>query len=188
MLEELLAHPRVMEETVLAGDLGFMAIHGGLEQGTAGMARRLAAAVGGSLYVVEQPDDLAWHIPSTLYEPASSTALSRFIGHVRTVVSIHGFGRRHLQRSVLVGGRNTDLAARLAEAIRQGTELRVVDDPAQIPHGLRGLHPRNPVNLPPEAGVQLELSPSARVDPDRAVLIDALRRSLAHDEAARASS
>ena len=32
----------------------------------------------------------------------------------------------------------------------------------EIPKELRGLHPKNPVNIPPLAGVQLELPPTLR--------------------------
>jgi phage replication-related protein YjqB (UPF0714/DUF867 family) len=38
----------------------------------------------------------------------------------------------------------------------------IVDDLDAIPKELRGLHPRNPVNLPPRQGVQIELPPRAR--------------------------
>ena len=38
----------------------------------------------------------------------------------------------------------------------------VVDDLEEIPRGLRGLHDANPVNLPRDGGVQLELPPTIR--------------------------
>ena len=38
----------------------------------------------------------------------------------------------------------------------------MIDDIDDIPHGLRGQHLANPVNLPANAGVQLELPPTLR--------------------------
>lgn len=151
-----------------------MALHGGLERHTATIARRVAARTGASLYRVSQPRDLAWHIPSTAHHPSESPALTEFLGHVRTVISLHGFGRPHLTRSVLVGGRNAVLGAQVAAALRRFTELRVVDDPAVIPKGLGGRHPANPVNLPELAGVQLEMTQSARAEPHVEGVIEAL--------------
>lgn len=160
-----------------------MALHGGVEPGTAPIAHQVAERSGASLYTVTQPDDLVWHLPSTMYDPGESAALRSFVSHVRTVVSLHGFGRPHLRRTVLVGGRNAVLGAELARSIRSHTKLTVVDDPVQIPRGLRGRHHANPVNLPPDAGVQLELSASARVTPHVDGLVEALvavvRRHLA---------
>lgn len=143
-----------------------MALHGGLERHTARIAGRIADATGASLYRVTQPPDLAWHIPSTEHDPAVSPVLRRFLRHVSTVVSVHGFGRPSLRRTVLVGGRNRSFGREIAAALRRRTSLTVVDDLDAIPAGLRGRHPANPVNLPARAGVQLELSPSARVAPE----------------------
>lgn len=151
-----------------------MALHGGLEAGTERIATRVADRTGASLYTVTQPADLGWHIPSTGCTPGVSDALDRFLSHVRTVVSFHGFGRPHLRRTVLVGGRNRVLGARLAGAIRSHTGLRVVSNPAAIPVGLRGRHPANPVNLPRLAGAQLELSASARMVPEVDALVEAV--------------
>jgi phage replication-related protein YjqB (UPF0714/DUF867 family) len=178
MLRELLAHPLVSEEMRLGGPVGVMAIHGGIEAETAEMARELADATGASLYLVQQPEDLSWHLPSIHYDPAHSTRLSDFLGHVRTVVSLHGFGRVHLPKSVLVGGRNDTFRADVASGLRAGTGLRIVDDLEEIPRPLRGRHPANPVNLPAEAGVQLELSASARLLPHRAMVVAALTAAI----------
>lgn len=158
----------------MRGSIGVMALHGGLEKHTETIAGRIAARTGASLYRVVQPRDLAWHIPSTSYRPDESDGLRSFLSHVRTVVSLHGFGRPHLKRTVLVGGRNTDLGEEVAAAIRRFTDLRVIDDPDGMPKGLAGRHPRNPVNLPELAGVQLELSHSARVAPAVEGVVDAL--------------
>ena len=179
MLRELLAHPLVSEEMRLGGPVGVMAIHGGIEAETAEMARELVEATGASLYVVEQPEDLSWHLPSIHYDPADSPRLSEFLGHVRTVVSLHGFGRVHLPKTVLVGGRNDALRSHVASGLRAGTGLRIVDDLEEIPRPLRGRHPSNPVNLPVEAGVQLELSATARLLPHRARVVVAMAAAIA---------
>lgn len=188
MLAELLAHEGVVEEMSVTGSLGVMALHGGLEKATAAIARELARQSGSSLYVVEQPYDLAWHIPSTRYRPNQSRRLAAFLDHVRAVVSIHGFGRQSLPRTVLVGGRNVQLGSEIATALRRATDLRVIDAADDIPPGLRGLHRHNPVNLPPDAGVQLELSQSARAAPHRDALVKALVSVLRCHQEARTRS
>jgi phage replication-related protein YjqB (UPF0714/DUF867 family) len=48
----------------------------------------------------------------------------------------------------------SELAARLRPAL---PEYRIVDDVDAIPSHMRGLDPRNPVNLAAQGGVQLEL-------------------------------
>lgn len=165
MLAELLAHPGVVETCVLRSAFGLLAPHGGnLEQGTDGIAARAADRAGASLYTVSQPADLYWHVPSVAFDPAASPALARFLAHVDTVVAIHGYGREGMWTTVLVGGGNRALAGRLSGTLqtRLGDGFRVVDDVAAIPAGLRGLHPRNPVNLPRHGGAQLELPPRVR--------------------------
>ena len=66
--------------------------------------------------------------------------------------------------AVLLGGTNRPFAHHLAGHLR-GTlpdDYRVVDDLAEMPSRLRGVHPRNPVNRPRHGGVQVELPPSIR--------------------------
>jgi phage replication-related protein YjqB (UPF0714/DUF867 family) len=59
---------------------------------------------------------------------------------------------------VLVGGANRDLVAGLASDLRAVLpDYRVVDDVDAIPSHMRGVDPRNPVNLATRGGVQLEL-------------------------------
>jgi phage replication-related protein YjqB (UPF0714/DUF867 family) len=172
---ELLAHPGVEEDLVLAGTFGFMAPHGGnLEGGTDGVAAAAAAAAGASLYAVRQPPDLRWHIPSTQVVPSESATLATFLDHVEVAIAVHGYGRPTLRGTILVGGRNRELASAVASALRIAVPVHpVIDDLDQIPRELRGLHPRNVVNLPSCHGVQLELPPSAR-DPAPEGLVDAL--------------
>ena len=95
---------------------------------------------------------------------AASRALAAFVGHVDVVVAVHGYGRIDMWTTLLLGGRNRGLAARLGAALRAslGGGFTIVDDLEAIPPELRGLHPRNPVNLPRDGGVQLELPPRVR--------------------------
>jgi phage replication-related protein YjqB (UPF0714/DUF867 family) len=164
VLADLLAHDGVVETCELRASYGFMALHGGsLERATAEVARESAARCGGSLYAVEQPEDLQWHIPSHRYDPADAPRLASFLGHVDQVISVHGYGRDGWWTRVLVGGGNRELAAHAADVLRDHLEgFEVVDTLDEIPRELRGLHPENPVNRPGTGGVQLELPPRLR--------------------------
>ena len=165
MLGELLAHPGVEETCTLRSRFGILAFHGGnLERGTDTIATTAASRAGASLYAVSQPSDLRWHVPSVAFAPEASPDLARFVAHVDAAVAIHGYGREGMWTTLLVGGRNRPLAVRLAHALRGrlGDGFTVVDDVSAIPERLRGLDPRNPVNLPRFAGAQLELPPRVR--------------------------
>jgi phage replication-related protein YjqB (UPF0714/DUF867 family) len=183
VIADLLAHDGVVETCELRATYGFMAIHGGsLERGTAEVARRSADASGASLYTVEQPDDLQWHIPSHLYDPAGAPRLSAFLAHVEVVVSVHGYGREGWWTRLLVGGADRDLAARTATTLRAHLDgFEVLDGIDAIPRELRGLHPDNPVNRTRAGGVQLELPPRIRgLGPNgRSEHVDALVGGLA---------
>lgn len=161
---ELLAMTGVQEICELRGRIGFMAYHGGsLEEQTDVIAHHAAARSGASYYAVLQPGDLQWHIPSHKVTPASSSQLKNFIDHVDTVITIHGFGRQDHFTSVLLGGQNRDLAEHVAGHLRPRLpEYSIVTDLDRIPKDLRGLHPANPVNLPAQQGVQIELPPRIR--------------------------
>jgi phage replication-related protein YjqB (UPF0714/DUF867 family) len=166
VLGELLAHPGVEEQCELRSRFGVLAFHGGsLERGTDVIAVAAAERAGASLYVVRQPPDLRWHIPSAAFDPADSPKLAAFVDHVELAVSIHGYGRAGMWTTLLLGGRDRRLAGRLGAALRSrlgGDGFTIVDDLAEVPEELRGLHPRNPVNLPSGHGVQLELPPRVR--------------------------
>lgn len=165
MLEALLAHEGVEERCVLGSRFGLMAFHGGnLERGTDAIATAAATRSGASLYAVIQPPDLRWHVPSLEFQPSRSPALARFLDHVEVAVAVHGYGRRDMWTTLLLGGRNRDLAAALGAALRMtlGDGFTVHDDLTGIPRELRGVHARNPVNLPARGGVQLELPPRVR--------------------------
>jgi phage replication-related protein YjqB (UPF0714/DUF867 family) len=155
---ELVGQPGVEEHVVLGSRIGFLALHGGLEPGTAELARAAAGRSGASLYSVVQPDSLKWHVPSNEVVPLDVPALARFLAHVDVVVSLHGYWRADRPTALLVGGANRVRAADLATRLRAALpDYEVVDDLAFIPPDLRGMHPANPVNLTRGGGVQLEL-------------------------------
>jgi len=149
----------------VAGPVGILALHGGrIEPGTEALARLVARDTGASLYVYAgrlRRGNLGLHRPSSYDDSESTTALRRFLGHVQLAVSIHGHGRA--EETVFLGGLNETLAARLARMARSTLPRYAwISDPAAIPPGLRGRHPRNAVNLPPDRGVQIELPRSLR--------------------------
>ena len=161
---ELLGLPGVTEECELRGRVGFMAYHGGgLEETTDIVAREAAARSGSSYYGVLHPPDWDLHIPSTRVSPDQSPTLQRFFDHIEIVITIHGFGRRPLLTSLLLGGQNRQLAAHVAVHLRAALPAyEIVDELDDIPPELRGVHDRNPVNLARHAGVQIELPPRVR--------------------------
>lgn len=165
MLADLLAHPNVTELCELRGRFGLMAYHGGnLERSTDAVAREVAARTGASLYAVLQASPLRKHVSSLHFDPAHSPRLARFLDHVDVAISIHGYGRKSLWHHLLVGGRNRALAGHVSKHLRDALpgQYHVVDEVDAIPKELRGQHPRNPVNLPANAGVQIELPPTIR--------------------------
>lgn len=187
MLDSLLAFPGVEEYCELRSRFGFLALHGGLEAGTAELADAAAHAGGASLYAVVQPDDLRWHVPSHYYDPSLSPGLRDFLEHVEIVVSVHGFGglRGADDRwtTALLGGANRDLAHALASALRDALpNYRWIDDVEVIPPQLRGVHPGNPVNRPRLGGVQLELPPRVRRPGDDLDALTAVLGALARNE------
>jgi phage replication-related protein YjqB (UPF0714/DUF867 family) len=160
---ELLAHPDVVERSQQGAAIGVMAYHGGLEGGTSEIAEAVAAATGASLYTVDQPPHLRWHVPSRSIGPAASPDLTAWLEHVEVAIALHGYGRIARPRRILVGGRNRPLAVVVArELTGHLSGFEVTANLEDIPADLRGLHPDNPVNRPRFAGVQLELPPSAR--------------------------
>ena len=161
----LIAHPGVDELCELRGRFGLMAFHGGnLERATDVIARETAERSGASLYAVIQHAPLREHVPSITIRPEHSEKLQEFLDHVHTVIAVHGYGRETQFWKVLLGGRNRRLASHLAAYLRAALPpaYGVVDDLEEIPRGLRGLHEANPVNLPRDGGVQLELPPTIR--------------------------
>jgi len=200
-LGALLDEPGVKEMLSLAGPVGFMALHGGgQDRVTDEIAAAAATRSGASLYAVVQPLTLRWHIPSYRYSPEESERLRSFLEHVRVVISVHGYGvdswrmdwrppgfestrlgQFHYREAFLIGGRNRALAADLAARLRDALpDYEVWDDLDRIPPKAAGQDLRNPVNLAPDGGVQVEcparvrgLGPHAAPE-DTAVLIDVL--------------
>jgi phage replication-related protein YjqB (UPF0714/DUF867 family) len=164
VFDELLAHPGVEEEVELRSTFGFMAFHGGsLEEMTDVIAAEAATRSGASVYVVRQPSDLQWHIPSSKVDPVHSDALASFLAHVNVAVAVHGYGRQDMWTTLLLGGQNRELAKVLGTNLGDALpDYDVVHDLDAIPVALRGLHPDNPVNRPAASGVQLELPPRVR--------------------------
>ncbi|MDX2379434.1 MAG: poly-gamma-glutamate hydrolase family protein [Acidimicrobiia bacterium] len=161
---EVLATPGVTETCVLRGGIGFMAYHGGaLEVMTDVIASTSAERSGASYYGVTQPGEMREHFPSISVRPDDSTELTAFLGHVDVVITIHGFGRRGLFSSLLLGGRNRELASHVGSALEgRLPAYDVLTDLEDIPAPLRGQHGDNPVNRPRDAGVQIELPPRVR--------------------------
>jgi phage replication-related protein YjqB (UPF0714/DUF867 family) len=159
-----LAEPGAVERVELRSTFGFMAFHGGaLERQTDRIAVAAAEAAGASLYVVTHPGPNPPHFPSTSVQGHASAPLQEFFDHVRVVVTVHGYGRDGMFTSLLLGGRNRVLAATIRAALAPALpDYDIVDDLDAIPRELRGLHPDNPVNVPPAGGVQLELPPRVR--------------------------
>lgn len=160
----LLEKPDVTEVLELRSRFGFMAFHGGwLEQVTDDVAITAAERSDASVYAVLQGFDDQWHIPSHQVDPAQSERLAAFLDHVDVAVAVHGFGRPTLLRSVLLGGRNRELAEHVAvHLIPRLHHYEFLMDLDEMPRALRGQHRLNPVNLPRHGGVQIELPPRIR--------------------------
>lgn len=154
----------MVEDLALGSRVGVMAYHGGdLEVGTDHIADAVVARTGASLYAVRQPEGMQRHIPSTRFRPEHSPRLAAFVDHVEVIITLHGYGRRGMFRTVLLGGRNRALAGVVASALRAHLPgYEVVDELERIPRDLRGQHRHNPVNLPARHGVQIELPPRIR--------------------------
>ena len=161
---ELLATPGVREVCHLRGPLGFMAYHGGsLEELTDIVAEQAAERSGASYYGVLQPPDFNWHIPSHRVSPTDSATLAGFLEHVDIVITIHGYGRHGFWTSLLLGGQHRPFADHIAGHLRTHLpDYTVETDLEAMPRELRGLHADNPVNLPRQQGVQIELPPRVR--------------------------
>ena len=164
MLADLLAHPDVEESSVLRSKFGFMAFHGGgLEEQTDVIAQAAAEQSGASYYGIHQPKALKWHIPSHQIDPEHSPVLATFLDHVDVVITIHGYGRKGLFTTLLLGGQNRELASHVAGHLRTALPAyEIEDDLANIPSDLAGQHADNPVNRVRNRGVQIELPPRVR--------------------------
>ncbi len=160
----LLSRPGVSEILTLRSQFGLMAFHGGwLEEVTDDIASEVALRANASVYAVLQGPNDQWHLPSHLVCPDESPSLAAFLDHVDVAISIHGFGRPDLMRSVLLGGQNRQLAEHVAiNLIEHLPHYEVLHKPGDVPLRFAGQHPMNPVNLPRMGGVQIELPPRIR--------------------------
>jgi phage replication-related protein YjqB (UPF0714/DUF867 family) len=168
----MVEHAKADELLHVAGPVGLLALHGGgIEPGTETMARFVARETGASLYVYAgrlSRGNLRLHRPSHRTSEIRPL-LQGFLDHVRVAISIHGHGRS--LRRVYLGGLNEALIRRFADMARAVLpQYEWVSEPSAIPPELRGQHPRNTVNLPPDKGVQLELPRSLRRTGARAKL------------------
>ncbi|MEU9990680.1 poly-gamma-glutamate hydrolase family protein [Streptomyces sp. NPDC048045] len=147
----------------IRSDIGLLALHGSKEGGTAELAQEVAARTGAGCLVFTQPAGDPVHIPSHRMAVPHCEALREFLASVTVVVSLHGHLRPEFPRTIFLGGGNRAAASILADGLAPlAPPFDTVTDLAAIPSGLRGLHPRNPVNLARAGGVQLELPLSAR--------------------------
>lgn len=176
--EEFLAHPEVDERSELDGPVGVMAFHAGLEEGTGEIATEVASRSAASLYVAQQPAELQWHVSSHRVVAEASDRLAAFFDHVDVIVALHGYGRPHLTRSILLGGRSREVARTVAvPLVRRLHGYEILHRLEDIPRALRGLHETNPVNVAPSGGVQVELPPRLRMRlPDWAQHLAPLQR------------
>ncbi|MER6472486.1 poly-gamma-glutamate hydrolase family protein [Streptomyces collinus] len=143
--------------------VGLLALHAGTEGGTAELAEEVAARTGATALVFTQPAGDPVHLPSHRMAVDHCAALREFLASVTVVVSLHGHLRRETPRAVFLGGANREAARVLGQELTlYAPDFEAVTDLDAIPAGLRGLHPRNPVNLAAEAGVQVELPLAAR--------------------------
>ena len=152
MFAELLAHPGVEEVLELRGRFGFMAYHGGsLEEMTDVIAP--AAAEQAGRVVLRRPPARRPAVAHPVDRDRPGRVRTRwpaFLDHVDVVVTVHGYGREGYWATLLLGGQQPG-AGRPRRRPPRGRPARLRDrhrpraDPAAE---LRGLHPRNPVNLP----------------------------------------
>lgn len=164
MISKLLDREDVVEELELRSSFGFMAYHGGsLEKATDVIAREAAERSNSSYYGLIQSHEDPIHFASTQLLEEKSEPLELFLNHIQVVATIHGYGREHLFYSVLLGGRNRQLAEHFAPILREALpSYKFETELENIPKELRGQHLKNPVNYPPQQGVQLELPPTLR--------------------------
>lgn len=173
MLSELIATEGVEEVHRRGGPLGVMAIHAGLEEGTYHIADVVSRMTGSALYAVVQPQELWWHVPSIRYDPADSAVLAGFLDSIHAAISLHGYGEPGLEDTALLGGRNRDFALAIERELGS-RGIKAVARLEDIPRRLRGTHRRNPVNLPAQSGVQVELPMSLREGANSAGVVAAL--------------
>ena len=140
--------------------LGFMAYHGGsLEEMTDVIARAAAERSGASYYGVLQPPTQRRTSRRTRFARRVAHA-RRLPRHVEVVITIHGYGRTASGPRCCSAGRTAPSPTTSPATCAASARLHDRDRPRRAcPKELRGLHATNPVNLPPQQGVQIELPP-----------------------------
>jgi phage replication-related protein YjqB (UPF0714/DUF867 family) len=147
----------------LRSRLGVLALHGGLEGGTAELATAIADICGASLLSFRQPFATARHLASHRMADPGFAHLTTFLQHVELVVSVHGHLRPSEYDQIYLGGSHRTAAEVLARHLAAEAPAFVpVTDISRIPPSLRGLRPDNPVNMAARGGVQVELPLPAR--------------------------
>jgi phage replication-related protein YjqB (UPF0714/DUF867 family) len=147
----------------LRSRVGVLALHGGLEGGTAELAAAIADASGASLLCFRQPPTIARHLSSHRMANPGCAHLSMFLEHVDLVVSVHGHLRPDEDHQIYLGGSHRAAAEVVARHLTaQAPTFVPITDISRIPPSLRGLRPDNPVNMTARGGVQVELPLSAR--------------------------
>ncbi|MDT0433358.1 MULTISPECIES: poly-gamma-glutamate hydrolase family protein [Streptomyces] len=150
-------------ELTPGGPVGVLALHASNEGGTGQLARALAESTGATCLVFTQPGSSPVHVPSPAMAVAHCRALREFLARAEITVSLHGHLRPAAPRSLFLGGANRAAAHWIAAGLSAlRPEFDPVTDLGAIPRALRGLHPRNPVNLARRGGVQVELPLAAR--------------------------
>jgi phage replication-related protein YjqB (UPF0714/DUF867 family) len=155
---------RLLATLTTGGEVGLLALHGSNEGGTAELARSVAERCGATSLVLTQPGvPEPVHIPSPRMAVEHCALLRDFLAHVSLVVSLHGHMRHTAPRAIFLGGGNRPAARLVADELAAlRPDFDPVTDLDEIPVALRGLHPRNPVNLARRGGVQVELPLAAR--------------------------
>lgn len=137
--------------------LGVLALHAGIEAGTGELAHEIGRTHGCTSLVVRQAGTtLDHHRPSHHYTADRVPEMGSYLAQVRFSLSLHGHNRR--TRAIYLGGRNRTEAYQLAGVLRPALpDWDLVDQLSEIPDGLRGVNPANPVNMSEAGGVQVEI-------------------------------
>ena len=159
---EILKNKNVLEFYFAGKSPGIMAYHGGaIEKGTEQIARAIISH-GFAGYIVSaraRNNHWSFHVGSQHIKPNDSEKLRTFISCVDSAIAIDGQAR---DNNIYVGGLNTELRCKIAEALSEEF-LGVVSDLKKIPSNLRGISKINIVNKPEYKGVQIELPKNLRV-------------------------
>lgn len=147
------------EYTILRGQVGLMAFHGGsIEKGTEEMANYICSKTDCSLYVfsgrLSRDNYEKLHVPSSLLNPAHSEKLSSFMTHIATAIAFHG---HRIDECILVGGLNRGMRKKLVRALSEYDAKDAMEGNDPSYKLVRGESLQNIVNKAPEKGVQIEI-------------------------------